>query len=97
RRVGAGLAHEPDGRMVGRQARESAEQRVVLQIRRSVTKRHSAAVTGVMESRLPGRSKIILASALCVRISARGMSRVFFSARMSTFIQRGASFFEAAS
>src|SRR5207248_1866885 len=91
--VAARLAHEPDRSVVGRLQSERAQQRVVLQISRPVMYFHSAALTGVIDSRLPGRSNTILASALCSRSSASGTRRVLRSARTSTFIQRGASRF----
>ena len=51
--------------------------------------RHSAALTGVIESRLPGRSRRIPASPFCSRNSESGSSRVLRSARTSTLNQRG--------
>ena len=58
---------------------------------------HSLSVTGVIDSRLPGRRVRIFASALCLRSSASGTRRVLRSARTSTLNQRGLSFLDAGS
>ena len=50
---------------------------------------HSLSVTGVIDSRLPGRSVTMFASALWLRSSASGTRRVLRSARTSTLNQRG--------
>src|SRR5229473_5278864 len=90
--VAARLAHQPHRGVLRRLAKQRPQQRVVLQTSFPMYV-HSPSVTGVIESRFPGRSSTIFASGLCVRSSARGTRRVFFSARTSTWNQRGSSFF----
>ena len=46
---------------------------------------HSLSVTGVIDSRLPGRSVTIFANGLCFLISSREIKRVLRTARTSTF------------
>src|SRR6267378_6713897 len=91
-KIAARLAHQPHRGVIRRLAKQRPQQRVVLQTSFPMYV-HSPSVTGVIESRFPGRSSTIFASGLCLRSSARGTSRVFFSARTSTWNQRGSSFF----
>lgn len=57
----------------------------------SVMKRHSARVTGVIDSRLPRASTRMSASSSCSRSAASGTSADFFTKRTSTSSQRGVS------
>ena len=58
---------------------------------KAMTACHSSGLTGVMDSRLPGWSTRMLASAACWRISARLIRRVLRTKLTSTCSQRGAS------
>src|SRR3989449_3521001 len=91
-KIAACLAHQPYRGVLRLLASERPQQRVVLQTSFPMYV-HSPAVTGVIESRFPGRSSTIFASGLCLRSSASGSRRVLLSARTSTWNQRGSSFF----
>src|SRR6185503_16263950 len=73
--IASRLAHQPDRGVRRRLERERLQQGVVGQASLAMNF-HSLSVTGVMDSRLPGRSVRIFASALWLRSSSSDTRRV---------------------